>query len=205
MTYSPLGRVLSLIPVPQSTLQFLILDCPTESTLDFYLQEFQKHNVTHVIRCCQPTYNISKLNEQGIQVHDLPFKDGCVPPSNVVHQWLSIIQSASEQEPQTIAVHCVAGLGRAPALVAIGLIELSNMPPLDVVEYIRSKRRGAFNKPQIAYLDNYRPTLRKKKLYQPSLKNSFSRIIFRLGGFSSSKNKEADTKEVTSIPLSSCV
>ena len=78
MTHSPLGRVLSLIPVPQSSLQFLILDCPTESTLDFYLQEFQKHNVTHVIRCCQPTYSISKLNEQGIQVHDLPFKDGCV-------------------------------------------------------------------------------------------------------------------------------
>lgn len=53
----------------------------------------------------------------------------------------------------TIAVHCVAGLGRAPVLVAIGLIEMG-MKPLDTIEFIRSKRRGAFNKPQIAYLVN---------------------------------------------------
>lgn len=51
----------------------------------------------------------------------------------------------------TIAVHCVAGLGRAPALVAIALIEMG-MKPLDAIEFIRGKRRGAFNKPQIAYL-----------------------------------------------------
>lgn len=51
----------------------------------------------------------------------------------------------------TIAVHCVAGLGRAPVLVAIGLIEMG-MKPLDAIEFIRSKRRGAFNKPQISYL-----------------------------------------------------
>jgi protein tyrosine phosphatase type 4A len=51
----------------------------------------------------------------------------------------------------TIAVHCVAGLGRAPVLVAIALIEMG-MPPLDAVEFIRRYRRGAFNKPQIAYL-----------------------------------------------------
>ena len=50
-----------------------------------------------------------------------------------------------------IAVHCVAGLGRAPVLVAIALIE-AGMDPLDSIENIRSKRRGAFNKPQIAFL-----------------------------------------------------
>ncbi|KAI8077331.1 protein-tyrosine phosphatase-like protein [Gilbertella persicaria] len=203
MISSPLGRMLSLIPVPSSSLQFLILDCPTESTLGFYLDEFKKHNVTHVVRCCQPTYSITQLNEQGIQVHDLPFKDGGVPPPHVVHEWLSIIQLETDT-PQTIAVHCVAGLGRAPALVAIGLIELSSMQPLDAVEYIRRKRRGAFNKPQIAYLDIYKPILRKKKLNQPSLKTSFSRIIFRLGGFSS-KSKDQPAEELTSIPLSSCV
>lgn len=53
-----------------------------------------------------------------------------------------------------IAVHCVAGLGRAPVLVAIALIEMG-MKPLDAIEFIRSKRRGAFNKPQIAYLVSF--------------------------------------------------
>ena len=58
--------------------------------------------------------------------------------------------SCSIDKP-TIAVHCVAGLGRAPVLVAIALIE-AGMDPLDSIENIRSKRRGAFNKPQIAFL-----------------------------------------------------
>lgn len=62
--------------------------------------------------------------------------------------------SASQDDPDcrpTIAVHCVAGLGRAPALVAIALIEMG-MQPLDAVEYIRRKRRGAFNNRQIMYI-----------------------------------------------------
>jgi hypothetical protein len=75
---SPLGRMLSFIEFPSITLRFLILDCPTESTLPFYLQEFQRYNVTHVVRCCQPTYSTQLLSDHGIQVHDLPFKDGGV-------------------------------------------------------------------------------------------------------------------------------
>lgn len=196
-TESPLGRMLSFIEVPSSSLRFLILDCPTESTLSFYLEEFNRYNVTHVVRCCQPTYRTAQLNEQGIQVHDLPFKDGGVPPPNVVNEWLNLVDQEervannTKDTPPTIAVHCVAGLGRAPALVAIALIELG-MQPLDAVEFIRRKRRGAFNKPQIAYLDTYKRILRKNS----SIKISFSRM-FRFG----SKKQE----EVTNIPLSSCV
>jgi protein tyrosine phosphatase type 4A len=74
---SPLGRMLSLIESPSSvSLRFLILDCPTESTLPHYMEEFKQYQVTHIVRCCQPTYSTTLLNEQGIQVHDLPFKDG---------------------------------------------------------------------------------------------------------------------------------
>ena len=53
----------------------------------------------------------------------------------------------------TVAVHCVAGLGRAPVLVAIALIE-DGMEPLDAVHEIRSKRKGAINARQLAYLEN---------------------------------------------------
>jgi protein tyrosine phosphatase type 4A len=102
--------------------------------------------------------------------------------------------------PTTIAVHCVAGLGRAPALVAIALIELLDMQPLDAVEFIRRKRRGSFNKPQIAYLDAYKPTLRKN-----ATKLSLSRIFF--GRFSSNKKDKQppNQSQADSIPLSSCV
>lgn len=73
---SPLGRTLSLIEAPNSSLRFLILDCPTESTLPFYLDEFKRYNVTDVVRCCQETYSANTLATEGITVHDMPFKDG---------------------------------------------------------------------------------------------------------------------------------
>lgn len=73
---SPLTRVLSLIECPQSSIRFLILDCPTESTLDFYIEQFEQLNVTTVVRCCQPTYNAERVKSRNIGVMDLPFKDG---------------------------------------------------------------------------------------------------------------------------------
>lgn len=74
---TPLGHMLSLIDMPtESNIRFLILDCPTESTLSLYLDEFIHYNVSTVVRCCQPTYNAQKLTSRGISVIDLPFKDG---------------------------------------------------------------------------------------------------------------------------------
>jgi protein tyrosine phosphatase type 4A len=112
-----------------------------------------------------------------------------------VADWLTLVDTEERKDTSsTIAVHCVAGLGRAPALVAIALIELG-MQPLDAVEFIRRKRRGAFNKPQIAYLDTYKRTLRTKSS-SLSIKTSFSRM-FRFG--------KKQPEQVTNIPLSSCV
>ncbi|KAI8366096.1 protein-tyrosine phosphatase-like protein [Radiomyces spectabilis] len=166
---SPLGRMISLIEVPRSPLRFVILDCPTESTLSYYLDAFKQFNVTHVVRCCQQTYSAARLTEQGIQVHDMPFKDGGVPPPAVVREWLCLVDAQERIgrtdftcPAPTIAVHCVAGLGRAPVLVAIALIELG-MQPLDAIEFIRRKRRGAFNKPQIAFLVIRGSKKRKKR------------------------------------------
>ncbi|EPB86535.1 hypothetical protein HMPREF1544_06702 [Mucor circinelloides 1006PhL] len=206
---SPLGRMLTVIDCPNSSLHFLILDCPTESTLDFYMEEFMRLNVVAVVRCCQPTYSATRLTDRNIQVLDLPFKDGGVPPPQVVREWLQLVEkykqiaeTAKEEgtPAPTIAVHCVAGLGRAPALVAIALIEMG-MKPLDAIEFIRGKRRGAFNKPQIAYLasDSYKRTLKPKSTSSNySLRSSLGRM-FKLGG---TNNKPSPPPSTTGSTLS---
>lgn len=55
----------------------------------------------------------------------------------VVEEWLGLLRRRHREDPGcTIAVHCVAGLGRAPVLVAIALIELGQRYE-DAVELIR--------------------------------------------------------------------
>jgi hypothetical protein len=89
-------------------------------------------------------------------VHDWPFEDGGLPPDTHVRRWLKLVESrfgtgrfrgssdtsGSDDDKPTIAIHCVAGLGRAPLLVAIALIEFGNMAALDAIDYIRRQRRG---------------------------------------------------------------
>ncbi|OLY82826.1 putative protein tyrosine phosphatase type IVA A [Smittium mucronatum] len=139
-------------------LRFLIMDCPTDSTISLL-------NVTDVVRVCEPTYNTDKLTSNGVTVHNFPFKDGDVPPQTVLKSWLQLVNQRDAESaikiqvqpvPTTIAVHCVAGLGRAPVLVAVALIE-QGQDPIDVIELIRRKRRGAFNNKQISFLvDRYK-------------------------------------------------
>ncbi|KAJ9082482.1 hypothetical protein DSO57_1004049 [Entomophthora muscae] len=146
--------------------QFLIFDAPSNQTLPLYIHEFKKHNVTDIVRVCEPTYLTEPLESIGIKVHELAFSDGKAPPKHIVIEWLEIIQKAfhsgeDTETKNTIGIHCVAGLGRAPVLVAIALIE-QGMSSLDSVQFIRERRRGAINNKQIEYIEAYRRQARGK-------------------------------------------
>ncbi|KAL3772542.1 hypothetical protein ACHAWU_006740 [Discostella pseudostelligera] len=71
--------------------------------------------------------------------------------------------ATTKDEPKTIAVHCVAGLGRAPVLVAIALMEYERMDAVDAVMRIRSLRRGAINETQLQYLEGYKCRTGRRK------------------------------------------
>ncbi|KNE57889.1 hypothetical protein AMAG_04734 [Allomyces macrogynus ATCC 38327] len=151
-----------LTPIEYRGLRFLVMDAPSDTNLPQYIRELERHQVTDVVRACEPTYSGDVLESHGIKIHELNFKDGDPPPATIVSQWLGLV--AAKFVPKntkvhcprgTIAVHCVAGLGRAPVLVAIALIE-AGMPNLEAVEYIRSRRRGALNMKQIHFLDSYK-------------------------------------------------
>ncbi|KAI9472065.1 MAG: protein-tyrosine phosphatase-like protein [Benjaminiella poitrasii] len=156
-------------------IRFLITDTPSTQTLSRYIKEFERWNVTDVVRCCKATYSQTMLNEHGIQVHDWMFTDGDAPPNNVIDSWLNLIdirfkESKTKKEEEEngrgggpcIAAHCVAGLGRAPLLVAIALIE-EGMDPLDSIEYVRRHRRGAINQRQLKYLESYKRRKRRRR------------------------------------------
>lgn len=56
------------------------------------LQELKKHDVSTVVRVCEPSYKIDELKTQGIVVRDLAFEDGTFPPQNVVDEWFEILR-----------------------------------------------------------------------------------------------------------------
>jgi len=138
-------------------LRFLIFDTPNDVNLPLYLTEFKKHNVSHVVRVCDPTYQTSLLESNNIKVYDWAFPDGGSPPSDIMHKWRTLIQTTfSEDATAAIGIHCVAGLGRAPVLVAVALID-AGMENLAAVDFIRQKRRGCINATQLHFLKSYRP------------------------------------------------
>ena len=52
-------------------------------------------------------------------------------------------------------MHCVAGLGRAPLLVALALVH-KGCPHVNAIELIRKHRPGALNMIQANYLIEYK-------------------------------------------------
>jgi protein tyrosine phosphatase type 4A len=102
------------------------------------------------------SYSAERIIKSGVNVHDMPFPDGDPPPDSVIASWLDLCKrtfAKGNPDKKTVAVHCVAGLGRAPVLVAIALIE-DGLEPLDAVGRIRAKRRGAINAKQLYYLEH---------------------------------------------------
>lgn len=141
------------------------MDAPSEGNLELYLRELRRHRVTDLVRVCDPTYPREAVERAGIKVHEMLFPDGEGPSEAIISAWLALVETrfgpsageadATEGEAGTIAVHCVAGLGRAPVLVAIALIE-AGMGYLDAVTFLRQRRRGAINNKQLRFLESYR-------------------------------------------------
>lgn len=142
---------------------FLILDAPSPSNLPTYIKQLQRRGVRHLVRVCGPTYDAALVQNSGIEVHSWPFDDGAPPTRSVIESWLRLLDTerqAMEADPSrlppTIGVHCVAGLGRAPILVALALVEYGSVSPLDAISTIREKRKGAINQTQMHWLTKYK-------------------------------------------------
>ncbi|XP_075855450.1 protein tyrosine phosphatase type IVA 1-like [Microcebus murinus] len=147
------------VEIAYRNMRFLMMHNPTKTSFNRFLQELKKNEVTTLVRVCEATYNATILEKEGIQVVDWPFDDGAAPSSQIVDNWLKLIEKKFREDPGCcIAVHCATGLGRAPVLVALALIE-GGMKHEDAVQFIRQRRRGSFNSKQLLYLEKYRPRM----------------------------------------------
>lgn len=171
----PVVMVLGSKPsvVTSSPMRFLVMDAPRQSNLHLYIRECKRQGVTDLVRVCEPTYDgRSDLANAGMTLHEMEYPDGTSPPADILTQWLELVwdrwwsnntdnhndnnNNTSQQPQHTIAVHCVAGLGRAPVLVAIALVEFAGMDPVEAVSFLRRHRRGAINEKQLNYLEKYK-------------------------------------------------
>ena len=82
-------------------------------------------------------------------------------------------KSTTYPNEKAIAIHCVSGLGRAPVLVGLALLE-AGMCCEDVIYLIRTNRRGALNEKQLEFLKSYRATGKLRKLRQVCEKSEIS-------------------------------
>lgn len=147
------------VEISYDCLRVLITHNPTNAQLGKFIEDLKMYGVNTLVRVCAATYDKTPVEHEGIHVFDWPFDDGSAPPEQVVDDWLNLLQAKFREEPGCcVAVHCVAGLGRAPVLVALALIECG-MEYEDAVHFIRLKRRGAFNAKQLLYLESYKPKL----------------------------------------------
>lgn len=151
--------------IETKSMRFLIMDAPRQGNLHWYIKKMQKYHVTHVVRVCEPTYMPDELTSAGITLHEMEYKDGTSPSKEIIDAWLQLVEKTfftnPHDSPSSIAIHCVAGLGRAPQMVAIALVEFASMDPVEAVTFIRERRRGAINEKQLLYLEGYKKQYRR--------------------------------------------
>eukprot|EP00658_Telonema_sp_P-2_P005849 TRINITY_DN12208_c0_g1_i1.p2 TRINITY_DN12208_c0_g1~~TRINITY_DN12208_c0_g1_i1.p2 ORF type:complete len:178 (-),score=48.49 TRINITY_DN12208_c0_g1_i1:487-1020(-) len=153
-------------------LKFIIMEQPKPAQTQHTLKELRNFRVHDVVRVCEEyeyQYN-GEFEEQGIGCHAFPFPDGTNPSPEVIQQFLELCDTvsaknaenkkpvdASGSERRGIAIHCVAGLGRAPLMVALAFIE-AGMDNLAAVTLVRKRRSGAFNPLQLKFLEKHQRT-----------------------------------------------
>lgn len=152
------GKIIRPAPaeIEYKNMRFLITEQPQDSTIQNYIKILKEHHVSHLVCATDPTYTTEDLRSVGVNFTELSFPDGSAPTPEIIEKWLGLLSKEFSDNPEMcVGVHCVTGLGRAPVLVAVALIELG-MKYEDAVELIRKKRRGAINSRQLEFLAKYK-------------------------------------------------
>eukprot|EP00700_Malawimonas_jakobiformis_P001459 EC721510.1.p1 GENE.EC721510.1~~EC721510.1.p1 ORF type:complete len:119 (+),score=7.41 EC721510.1:108-464(+) len=100
--------------------RFRSIDSETEANVSEAVEDLQKFHVRRVGRVCvEGCYSDEPRHQLGVETREFSFPDGEAPAAAVIEKWVKLVhdvfvKKSGSGPDDTIAVHCVAGLGRAP-------------------------------------------------------------------------------------------
>jgi len=151
---------MNVINAPSSNFKYIVTPSPDSDSIYAYKNFLFNNDVNTVLRLCEEKkYDDTILTASNIKVIDMPLKDGTSPNEETIKKWINILN----EEKNGIAVHCNAGLGRAPLFVCVGLIKIQNMDEYDAIDLIRNNIKGSLNNNQLNFICN---KLKNMKLHE---------------------------------------
>eukprot|EP00927_Polykrikos_kofoidii_P072168 TRINITY_DN68319_c0_g1_i1.p1 TRINITY_DN68319_c0_g1~~TRINITY_DN68319_c0_g1_i1.p1 ORF type:complete len:507 (-),score=57.75 TRINITY_DN68319_c0_g1_i1:136-1656(-) len=117
-------------------------------TPEDYVPIFRSAGIVLVVRLNSKQYEKRRFIENGIKHVDLYFRDGSIPPADIISKFLHI----TENEPGAIAVHCKAGLGRTGTLMGLYAMKHYQFPARAFIGWNRICRPGSILGPQQQFM-----------------------------------------------------
>eukprot|EP00474_Spongospora_subterranea_P011399 CRZ11857.1 hypothetical protein [Spongospora subterranea] len=141
--------------------RYVISPLPTTALVPIWVARLRELEVGLLVRLSEDqSYTAQDLGD--IRFVEFPLQDGAVPNSEQVTAWNELAEGFFKCNPgRALAIHCTAGLGRSAVVVAISLMN-ARLSAEKAIELIRSKRKGALNAKQVAFVLDYKAKRRRK-------------------------------------------
>lgn len=133
-------------------INYLLSSCPNDNEIEQYSTLLKQNNIKYLVNFSDTKYSL--MNFDNIEYRNILIEDGSIPNENQLYQWKKICNDCIN-ENKNIALHCLSGMGRAPSMLCISLIEYEGYNNIDAVELVRKKRKGSINSLQLKYILNY--------------------------------------------------
>lgn len=138
---------------------FMITPSPNESNIKDYVDLLKSKSINLVIKATEDKlYDSTIYKDNGIEYIELSFSDGTVPDEEIINHLVGLTK-----DYKSICVHCKAGLGRAPIIMALILILEFNMDIYDTIDEIKKILPKSFNKIQLNFLYKFKRSKYIKK------------------------------------------
>ena len=134
--------------------KFYVTCSPSANTIECYIEMLKNKNIEIVIKLNEKhMYDINKIKNNNIAFEEIVIEDGNIPSDDNIYKLNEIVGKYNN-----ICIHCMAGLGRAPLIMALILILQFNQDPDDTAIEIRNLIPNCLNTTQLQFLTKFKRT-----------------------------------------------